>query len=299
MFKWLFDLLEWCKRHQSPVVISGGCLWLLIKVLDWIGRGEGAVTLFGYLWNGFLALGSWVVVLVVAAILLYAHWPEISQRIKGPPFRIRPICGDTLGRGIAFLETAEVVGRIAVTNNSGQPLDNCTVRLIEAYRVHDGCILSGGCYYPSISSERGESFFLRWASTETITANRRFLDIPSDGLERMADVLVLDNDNSAGVANFAAANPQDIEGKLTGIGGGDSWWKLTVLISSENGKSSKCELVASVSSRDPGPIILDNWKPRGEQIVEHQRNEMERKKREKAEARQSSQPNPDTPDSHK
>ncbi len=87
-----------------------------------------------------------------------------------------------------------------------------------------GHVLSAPQSYPSINSLRCESFMLRWSEQETeAIEGGKYLDIPADGSERIANVLIVDKENP-GLANFVAANPEDLRAKLRGIGHG--WWKL-------------------------------------------------------------------------
>ena len=55
--------------------------------------------------------------------------------------------------------------------------------------------------------------------------------------------------------------------------------KLRLIVAAETGESHEVELVAACSDRDPGPITLDYWTPRGERIVQAELEEHARKRR--------------------
>jgi hypothetical protein len=297
MHKKFAQIVVWARSHREATV--RGFLWtmagvLVIRFLDWIGRAGDAVVVLHWIWSFVVSMGTFVAVPVALAILAIAHWDKVSKQFRlwfyGPAFKARTIPRGWVGN--PFQETGTLVARLAITNTSSQNLTKCSVKLVEACMLMRGKIWRGHGAYPSISPERGEGFLLRWASTENATADRKFLDMPTDGSEHIADVLVLNLHGAHPSADFAAANPSDIGSKLRGFSTG-SWWKFTILISSETGNSAKLDFVAALGP-DPGPINLDHWHPRGEKILEKQREDI---RLESELARQASQLSPGTPDS--
>jgi hypothetical protein len=151
---------------------------------------------------------------------------------------------------------------------------------MDAFYLRNGGLWDGLRMYPSVHSGRGETFLLRWADSESASDDRKYLDIPCDGVEHIADVLFIDESNPV-FALFAAANPNDSR-SLRGV---DNWCKLRLNISSQE-YSQQVELLAACGDRG-GPISLDYWLPRGEAILEAQLNE---RKARKAAREQESQP---------
>lgn len=202
----------------------------------------------------------------------------------GKVFEVRPIHANS--NLFPSEHHHEIIAKLAIRNVSGKIQSKCSVRLMDAFLLMNGGLWDMTGAHPSIHHQRGESFYLRWSVSESSTPDRKYLDIPSDKAERLLDCLILDQERNNG-ADFCAANPADLEGiKLQGVGG-PKWWKLRVVISSENGASEECELLAACGS-DPGPITLAHWSPRGELILQEQRREIEEgKKRRKEEDRKA------------
>jgi len=126
----------------------------------------------------------------------------------------------------------------------------------------NGCVPSR----TNLSADRGESIDLTWAAKEPASADRRFLDIPPDGAERIAEILTLNIAESC--ADFAAANPKDLADKLDRIKFG--WWKLRIKISAEDGTHVDTEWLATCGEQ-PGPIIIREWAKNGDEILQLQR----------------------------
>lgn len=223
--------------------------------------------------------------IVVIAGLLYVFqdlWVPVYRRFsvrarqtfsRKPAFLARPIPGDTLpwAGNPELLTKHRITARLAIRNTSNTLLRKCSVRLQDAFLLQAGHILSGSCFFPSICNARGESFLLRWADSESSTADQKYLDIPPDGAEHITEVLMLNVPERS--ADFAPANRGDLENRLSGVANG--WWKLRIKISAADGTHVDTEWVAACSDRDPGPITLDNWDPRGEAILRDQRKRIQ------------------------
>lgn len=259
MFRWFHAIVDWFRSDKSRlrrVLLTAITFAALLRFLGWVGTVGAAVTVV----RAVISLGPWIILVAVGGLHVAVFWPEIRKRVFGASIAVRPIPGETL---LAITEH-EVIAKLAIRNLSSKTLTKCSVRLLDAYFIHNGYLCSGHQWHPSISSLRGESFFLRWSSTEPASDNRKYLDLPCDQEERFADILVLDKSVKSGAARFAAANSSDLESKCQGV---DSrWWKLRVLIASATA-SETVSLLAACSDRDPGPIALDLWEPRGEQIL--------------------------------
>jgi hypothetical protein len=257
-------IVSWLETHPRTVWVLSGLFVVTKILLDMVGTAGDAVTFFPWLWNEFVAFGQWTLLPAVVAIQVIAHWDQLKRFFSKPPFAIRPICGQTFARP----PEREVIAKLAIKNTSGKPLNGVSVRLMGAYQIMDqGFLWDSSSAWPSIHPERAETFLFRWSSGEPATPDRKLLNIPSDGAERIADCLILNISDARGSADFAAANPDDIQDKLSRIGG-NNWWKLIVLVADDSGSAETIELVAAVADRDPGPITLDYWHPRGEQIME-------------------------------
>lgn len=202
---------------------------------------------------------------------------QTAQASSDKVFAIRPLDGETLGRP----PETDVFAKLAIKNTSGKLQRKVSVRMVSAFQVMRGELWDEPGSFPSVHPLRAESFLLRWSKGESATPDRKFLDIPCDGSERIADCLMLDRTPAnRGVANFCAANPDETP-DLKGIA--KAWWKLTIRVAAHNGEAEDIELVATCSDRDPGPITLQPWSPRGDRILESERNEIAEKKQRKLE----------------
>ena len=265
---------KWTKTRPGKGYIWGGLMLIatfLTKTATWWTLPEDIASLIS-------TVGPWIFVILAFLITLWAQWPSIHKRIwPDSAFDIRPMCGDTL----IVSKDIPVLAQLAIKNTGSTKLCDCSVRLMGAYPISYGSLHLSESTFPSRNPLRGETFLLRWSSLETeAKQQQKYLDIAPDGAERILDLLILDREDQAGRARFAAANPEDLTNKLQVIGG-KRWWKLIVRISSSSDKpnTKNVELVAGVSDRDPGPITLDLWHPRGEEIL---RNEKEKWKEKRA-----------------
>jgi hypothetical protein len=225
-------------------------------------------------------------------LLAYVYREELRplwrHALRQPPeqvtaFTIRPIGGDSLFepfKAILSGRQRPVMGKLAITNTSGSFQPRCYVQLVSAFWIHDGQIMT---LQPSVNPADGESFLLRWANGENASQDGKYLDIHSDGRERIAECLVV-NYERPGRADFCAANPDEIH-YWGHIDGGpedrDKWWKISVRVGSDSGASATLDLVASCG-HDPGPITLEPWHPRGEKIIAAQLAAREKRKQAKA-----------------
>ena len=130
--------------------------------------------------------------------------------------------------------------------------------------------MEGPIYYPSISSEKGENFYLRWSSAESPTDDGKFIDLPSDNSEHCVDLLILDKENHRH-ADFCSVAQQP--GLLSGISSSldSEFWKIRLRVSSDSGDSEIVELVTTCLDRDPGKITVEFRHPHGERILELQK----------------------------
>jgi hypothetical protein len=194
--------------------------------------------------------------------LWHRYFPPDEKSLV--PFRVRPISGETL----LLMPGSDIVARLAVINTSGIMQKQCSVRILGAYRLRNGGLWGKfPGMFPSVNPLRGESFLLRWAKSESATIDRKYLDIPSDGSERIAECLIAKQVSGVkGRAEFCAANSDDLPA-LKGISNG--WWKICLRIASESGDAIDVELLAATDGDGPG-ITLDMWNPRGEQILAEQ-----------------------------
>lgn len=266
-------LVCWCQTRRYPwtkrLLLFIAPVPIIVWILDWVGRATAAMVVLESIWKGFVWLGPWVLWTPVVGFIVLANWDRAWAKIRHPAFGVRPLCGDTLpwAGNPELLAKRQIAARLAVRNASSKPLGRCSVRLQDAFLLQAGHVLSGACMYPSICNARGESFLLRWADSDSTSSDRKYLDLPPDGTERIAEVLLLNVTTRS--ADFAAANPTDLENKLSGVANG--WWKLRIKISAADGTHVDTEWVAACCDRDPGPITLDNWHPRGEAILRDQR----------------------------
>ena len=228
---------------------------IVIVALDWVGKLTALQFVLGAFWRAIASLGPWVLLPSAFVMWVWLKYPNLRKRLSLPAFECRPISGDTLGASPGD----DVTAKLAIKSSAWQ--ERCTVRLLNAGLIHNGYLLAGPNWKPSISAARGESFLLRWSDSEA-SADPRYLDLAGDGNERTCDLLVLDRDNPKGFARFAAAIPADLKGRLAGIGG-NGWWMLKISISSKKGLRQEVKLLAAVSDRDPGPINVQHWEPRG------------------------------------
>lgn len=218
----LRPIIQWWQSKRIVAwVVFAVIVWQ--TVFDWLAKWSEAMILWGGFWVVLAYVGRLAPPIVGLLVLLAAYWNEIHERLFGPSFAIRPISGETLGLTVMGREGQDVIARLAIKNLTGKVLPKCSVRLVGAYFIDFGFVATDSGYYPSINPIRGESFLLRWSIGEAATADRKFLDMPPDGAERIADCLILDPSRPAGLARFTPANPQDIEHKLQGIGG-TRWW---------------------------------------------------------------------------
>lgn len=247
------------------------------QIASWTGMAFDSYILLGVAWSVLIWLGPYIFVPLSFVVIIYAHWPKIKTQLVGrpqPPFFARPMSGETLLLAMypEKLAEARVTARLAIKNTSGKPLHACTLRLVDAFLLHAGQVLE--YCQPSISSAKGESFLLRWADSESPSEDGKYLDMPPDDAERIAEVLILDVPSR--IALFAAANRADLKNRLPGILAG-SWFKLRIKISASDGTFVDTEWCAACGDRDPGPIMFDYWhrpgelKGRGEAILESQR----------------------------
>ena len=247
---------DWLQSHKRIVWAAA----VVVFVVNFFGLVSDTLELLGY-------LGPWALPAFATALIISAHWRDFqSKQAITPIFEMRPIHPPM--RFPELFQIHDSIATLAVRNLSGTLLKRCTVRLLGAYPLHMGQLWSSPAMTPSINEQRGESFLLRWASSESAIDVGQLLDIPSDGSERIADVLIHDRRNSS-VANFAAAEPEKLGSRLTGIRG--AWWKLVIRVASEDGPGESVELLAGVGDREDGPITLAPWEPRGELILANQR----------------------------
>lgn len=208
-------------------------------------------TIHGFLWqSGVVGLYA-----LFGLFFLWVFWPDIKRRVWPPIFTLRPIHGDSLE---AQFHGEPCMAKLAIKNTSGAPMTRCSVRLESSYMVHfTGDVLE--YYRPSVSDARGESFFLRWSAREAASADRKFLDIPDDDMEHVADLLEITPAFHGG-ALFCAANPAELP-TLGWIDDG-RWWKLVVVVSADQG-AARFTLIAACSERD-GPIPVYHWEDQGD-----------------------------------
>ena len=265
---------QWTKTRTGQGYLWGGAMLIaaaLSRIATWWTLPPAIADLIS-------TVGPWIFVPLAFFVTGYAQWPNIKKRLwPDSAFDIRPMSGQTLiaPKGVP------VLAQLAIKNTGATKLCDCSVRLMGAYPISYGALHLSEGTYPSRNPQRGETFLFRWSSLETeAKQQQKYLDIAPDGAERMLDLLILDRDDPEGHAHFAAANPEDLTGKLQVIGG-KRWWKLIVRISSSSDQpnTKDVELVAGVSDRDPGPITLDLWHPRGEEILKIERENWKKKKR--------------------
>jgi len=254
-------IVGWLRSHRTFRFVAAAVA-VSLPVINWVlnavGQAQTALSLLGHTWK--VITHPFFPLAVIGLLFGLSYWPILIRLRRKPSFAIRPICGDTLTRQ----QTDGVTARLAIRNVSGCTLNGCSVRLMDAFPLHFGYVMNDPHCYPSVHSHRGESFLLRWSDHSAIDG--KFLDIPSDDAERIAEVIVL----SAGRPLFAAADGNDLDGKMEGIGFG-RWVKLGIKVAAANGEFDDFELVAACSDHDPGPIMLDHWQPRGEEILKTQK----------------------------
>lgn len=249
------------------------------------------------------ANGAWffpllsLIILIGGLLWLYA--PHISARLvtkdksssvgtSPPVLSTRPLQSDAIAPLLS--NRSALLARLGITNNGSTLLRRCSVRLIDAMRITFGFVQSAPTAYPSILQWRGESFLLSWSLSEK---NRKgdyhqYLDLASDRSEHYVNILFTDHpdepDADISIARFAAADRFDLQGKLQGIGG-ERWWKIVLRIASESDTPNvtDVELLASYwpDNGPPSYILLYDWLPRGEAILQHQSAERKAKKRAK------------------
>lgn len=268
----------WGKFRSHPLLsICLGLLAIVAFVDDARTAGQWMLTFFMFL---FSRSASLIIIIVILAHIFQDSWLPWSKRLRTaivrscrlpPRFQSRPICGNTLlwAGDLDELEKMRVTARLAIRNTSGKLRRRCSVRLENAWLLFHGYIMGSANTWPSICGARGEGFLLRWSDKEDASADRKYLDIQPDNAEHIVEVLVLDVHER--MARFAAANPDDLEKNLQGVKNG--WFQLHIKIASEDGTHHDSLWVAACSDRDPGPITLDYWEPRGPKILEEQKAE--------------------------
>ncbi len=260
--------IDWCQSNVPRVWRwTIGLIGLLIALpaLDFFGKLLDLGTFLVFVWSSLVKLGPWIILPTLLVLHLFANWDKLIAKFSKVPFEFRPICGNSLAMRLEH----DIVAKLAIRNVSGRRLEECSVKLVDAFFVHHGDVWSFPGMGPSINRLRGESFLLRWSAEESATSDRKYLDIPSDGLERFVDVLIIEKCNPS-FARFAAADRNDLIDKCSGVGG-DRWWKLTIAVSSNDGSNASIDLAAAYCERDPGPIDLHLWADRGQQIIDASR----------------------------
>lgn len=190
---------------------------------------------------------------------------------RNSAFELRPRSGDAMMAMIAPDQEYEILAQLAVKNTGPRVLQKCSVRLVNAVLLLRGHLWSGDGAYPSIQEVRNETFLLQWSRDEdTAYGDRRqWIDIPPDGSWRILDVAYVED----GLVRFVSANPR-VRYERCAVGSG-RWWKLDLRVASETDSPNTLEafFVLGHGSEDPtsSPIIFDSWKPRGENILEIQR----------------------------
>ncbi len=249
------------------------------------------------------ANGAWffpllsLIILIGGLLWLYA--PHIGARLvtkdksssvgtSPPVLSARPLQSDPIAALLA--NRSALRARLGITNNGSTLLRRCSVRLLDAMPIRFGFVQSSPQMYPSILQSRGESFLLSWSSSEKIREGNyhQYLDLAPDGSEHYVNILATDHpdepDADISIARFAAADGLDLQGKLQGIGGKQSW-KIVLRIASESDTPNvtDIELLASYwpDNDPPSYILLHDWLPRGEAILQQQRAERKVKKRPK------------------
>jgi len=261
--------IDWLRRNpRYPNIVFGFVLLAsgVEKTLNVAGNAETAVTLFG-LCRSVLA-HPFFPLLAFLVFLVFLDWPQIKRRFSAIPFSVRPWCASIgwYANDPVQLAKQKFTAFLAVKNTSGRTLHKCSVRLIDAAPLIFGGVMDAYQAGPNLSADRGDSFFLGWAEQEAASADRRFLDIPPDNTERIAEILVLNVSESC--ANFAAANPNDLTNKLDRIK--SWWWKLRIKIAAEDGAHVDTEWLAACG-KEPGPIIIRAWEKNGDEILKLQR----------------------------
>lgn len=275
-------IVAWTKNRPNITAATTAlftCLWIVDQIARQRGRALAVNLIVDWAWWFLAFLGPCIVVPLGVFALLYGHWEVLAKKWRHLPFELRPMHGDALHMPLLAANPGVGVARLGVKNVSGRLLERCSVRLLDAFYLNRGILWNAPGIHPSVHELRGETFVLRWADKESATPDRKYLDIPCDGVERIVEVLVIDETNPV-FALFAAANPND-SGALRGVR--DDWCKLRLVVGSLD-CSQQIELVAACGDRG-GPITLDHWTPRGEAIAAEQRTEWEAQKRARAEAR--------------
>lgn len=264
-------------KHQRIALWILGVTSSIWLIIDTFSRWRSRTTTLGQFgeWGLWIAgvIGPWVLAIPCAAAIILANWERVLRTLRPANFEVRPLHANSPSVFPGVPER-EFVAKLGIKNVSGKPLRACSVRLLDALPIRFGHVCTSPGQWPSINSERGESFLLRWSYNEHSRDNGRFLDIASDGAERFADVIGIDTENR--MAAFCAANPDDVSNRLKGIGG-PNWWQLRICISDEEGASIHVILLAGCGD-DPGPITLAEWLPRGEKILAIQKEEIAQNK---------------------
>lgn len=273
------------KWLAMAVTIGGG----IVAIVGLGGVPEAVAT-----WKSWFEWldGNWIISLLgfgfVIAGLLWLFWPQIIRRVTTTAFSIRPFHSDPVA--VLMSEPVALLARIGIRNNGSTLLRRCSVRLLDAMPIRFGFVQSAPTVYPSILQSRGESFLLHWSSSEKNRTGdyHQYLDLAPDGSEHYVSIFYTDYpddpDGDISIARFAAIDRSDLQGKLQGIGG-KRWWQIILRIASESDTPNvtDIELLASYwpDNGPPSYILLYDWLPRGEAILQHQSAERKAKKRPK------------------